>query len=52
MTSNTVEIVLEASAQPRLIGALRELWSFRGTIIAFAERDILVKDKQATSWLA
>jgi lipopolysaccharide transport system permease protein len=47
VTSNTVEVVLEASARPKLVGALRELWSFRGTILAFAERDIRVKYKQA-----
>jgi lipopolysaccharide transport system permease protein len=52
VTSNTVEIVLEASARPRLIGALRELWSFRGTILAFAERDIRVKYKQAVLGVA
>jgi lipopolysaccharide transport system permease protein len=50
--SNSVELVLEASARPRLIGALRELWSFRGTILAFAERDIRVKYKQAVLGVA
>jgi len=52
VTSNTVELVLEASARPKLIGALRELWSFRGTILAFAERDIRVKYKQAVLGVA
>ncbi len=52
MTSNTIELVLEASARPKLIGALRELWSFRGTILAFAERDIRVKYKQAVLGVA
>jgi ABC-type polysaccharide/polyol phosphate export permease len=47
-----VELVLEASARPRLIGALRELWAFRGTILAFAERDIRVKYKQAVLGVA
>jgi ABC-type polysaccharide/polyol phosphate export permease len=52
VTSNTAELVLEASARPRLISALRELWAFRGTILAFAERDIRVKYKQAVLGVA
>ncbi len=52
MTTNTVEMVLEASARPKLMGALRELWAFRGTILAFAERDIRVKYKQAVLGVA
>jgi len=52
VTSNTVELVLEASARPKLLGSLRELWSFRGTILAFAERDIRVKYKQAVLGVA
>lgn len=41
------ELILEATGRPTLRQALRELWSFRGTILAFAERDVRVKYKQA-----
>lgn len=41
------ELVIEGGPGRRLGRALRELWSFRGTILAFAERDIRVKYKQA-----
>lgn len=53
VTSNPIELVLEGSARSGLWDALRELWAFRGTILAFAERDIRVKYKQAVlgiSW--
>ena len=41
------ELVFEAEPQRRLRNALRELWSFRGGMLAFAERDVRVKYKQA-----
>lgn len=41
------ELVIEGGPHPRLGPALRELWSFRGVILAFAERDVRVKYKQA-----
>lgn len=43
MTTNRIELVVEATPRPMLRQALRELWAFRHTIIAFAERDIRVK---------
>jgi len=48
----TIELELVAGGRPRLAQALRELWSFRGTILAFAERDIRVKYKQAVLGVA
>ena len=47
-----VEVVIEATPRPRLRQALRELWAFRNTIMAFAERDIRVKYKQAVLGVA
>ncbi len=44
--------MLEASARPTLGQALRELWAFRGTVLAFAERDARVKYKQAVLGVA
>jgi lipopolysaccharide transport system permease protein len=41
------EQVIDASGRPRLRQAIRELWAFRGAIVAFAERDVRVKYKQA-----
>ncbi len=46
------ELVLEATARPSVAQALRELWAFRGTILAFAERDVRVKYKQAVLGVA
>lgn len=43
----TVELVVEAGHHPRLREALIELWAFRGTALAFAERTIRVKYAQA-----
>jgi lipopolysaccharide transport system permease protein len=40
------ELVIDSSPRPRLGQALRELWAFRHTILAFAERDVRVKYKQ------
>jgi lipopolysaccharide transport system permease protein len=41
------ELVFEPAPQHRLRSALRELWNFRGGLLAFAERDVRVKYKQA-----
>lgn len=41
------ELVLEAGSRLDRRAALREAWSFRGTVLAFAERDIRVQYKQA-----
>ncbi len=46
------EVVLEASPRSTLRQALWELWAFRGTIMAFAERDVRVKYKQAVLGVA
>ena len=50
--TNDIELVVEATPRPRLGPALRELWAFRDTVIAFAERDIRVKYKQAVLGVA
>ena len=47
-----IELEIVASSQPRLVQALRELWAYRGTILAFAVRDIRVKYKQAVLGVA
>lgn len=47
MTSPRTELVIEARPGRRLAVALRELWAFRWTVVAFAERDVRVKYKQA-----
>ena len=47
MRMEVPELVFEAKPQHRLRNALRELWSFRGGMLAFAERDVRVKYKQA-----
>jgi lipopolysaccharide transport system permease protein len=41
------ELVVEGGPRPRLRRALRELWAYRSTVLAFAERDVRVKYKQA-----
>ena len=46
------ELVLEATGRPAIGQALRELVAFRGTILAFAERDVRVKYKQAVLGVA
>ena len=52
MTASPLELEIVATARPRLVQSLRELWAFRGTILAFAERDIRVKYKQAVLGVA
>ena len=46
------ELVLESTGRPGLAQALRELFAFRGTVLAFAERDVRVKYKQAVLGVA
>src|SRR5438876_359919 len=41
-----IELIIEGGPRPRLGQALRELWAFRHTVLAFAERDVRVKYKQ------
>jgi lipopolysaccharide transport system permease protein len=52
MAITGIEVVIEATPRARLGQALRELWAFRNTIMAFAERDIRVKYKQAVLGVA
>ena len=46
------ELVIDASPHARLRQALRELWAFRGTVLALAERDVRVKYKEAVLGIA
>jgi homopolymeric O-antigen transport system permease protein len=41
------DLILTAGARAGRLEALREVWGFRGTVLAFAERDVRVKYKQA-----
>ena len=41
-----LELVVEGGRRVNLPQALRELWAFRHTVLAFAERDVRVKYKQ------
>ena len=43
---STSELIVEGIPKPRLLRSLRELWAYRGTVLAFAERNIRVKYKQ------
>jgi ABC-type polysaccharide/polyol phosphate export permease len=52
VTSSLPELVIEGGPRPRIRQALRELWGFRGTVLAFAERDVRVKYKQAVLGVA
>jgi hypothetical protein len=46
------EFVIQRGGSIRLIAALGELWTYRTIIVAFAERNIRVKHKQATLVIA
>jgi hypothetical protein len=48
----THEFVIERGGSVRLAAALRELWTYRAIIVAFAERDIRIKYKQAALGIA
>ena len=47
-----IELVIDGAPARRLGSALVEVWAFRGTIRAFAERDIRVKYKQSVLGVA
>jgi lipopolysaccharide transport system permease protein len=49
---NTTELVIEGRPKVHLLRSLRELWQYRGTIMAFAERNIRVNYKQAALGVA
>ena len=48
----TQEYVIERGASVRLASALRELWTYRAIILAFSERNIWIKYKQAALGIA
>jgi homopolymeric O-antigen transport system permease protein len=48
----TQEFVIERDGSVRLAAALRELWIYRAIIVAFAERNIRIKYKQAALGIA
>lgn len=52
MSRAVLELTIEGGPRPRLGQALRELWAFRGTVLAFAERDVRLKYKQAALGVA
>ena len=52
MTSYSFELEIVATGRPRLLQSLRELWAYRVTILAFPERDIWIKYKQAVPGVA
>src|SRR5947208_2227586 len=45
-SQHKIELIIDGGPRPRLGQALRELWAFRHTALAFAERDVRVKYKQ------
>ena len=47
MADRLPELVIDGAPSQRLLAALNEVWLFRSTIVAFAERDIRVKYKQS-----
>ena len=52
MSPPAVELVIEGGLHPPLSQSLRELWAFRRTVLAFAERDCRLKYKQAALGVA
>lgn len=52
MSVTPAELVTDGGQSPRLIQCLRELWLFRGTVLAFAERDCRLKYRQAVLGIA
>jgi homopolymeric O-antigen transport system permease protein len=48
----TQEFVVERGGSVRLAAALRELWAYRAIIVAFTERNIRIKYKQAALGIA
>ena len=49
---STVELVIEGRRKVNLLRSLRELWAYRSTVMAFAERNIRVQYKQAALGVA
>jgi ABC-type polysaccharide/polyol phosphate export permease len=47
VNASVPELVIEGGPSPRLTPALRELWAYRATVLAFAERQARLKYKQA-----
>ncbi len=52
MARVTVEFVIDADSHPTLMQRLRELWTFRELVWAFAERNVRLKYKQAAFGVA
>jgi lipopolysaccharide transport system permease protein len=50
--SEADEFILQAGTRVGKRAALRELWAFRGTVLAFAERSVRVQYKQAVFGIA
>jgi len=48
----TTELVIEGRPKVHILRSLRELWQYRGTVMAFAERNIRVNYKQAALGIA
>jgi len=49
---NSRELIIEGGPRPAVRAALLELWGYRATVLAFAERDVRVKYKQAVFGIA
>jgi lipopolysaccharide transport system permease protein len=47
MATSAVELVIESVTRTRQVDRLRELWAFREVVLAFAERNVRLKYKQA-----
>ena len=45
-------MILRSDARVGRLRAVHEVWGFRGTVLAFAERDVRVKYKQAVFGVA
>ena len=52
MTGTALELTIEGRAGGRLVPRLRELWAYREVVWAFAERNTLLKYKQAVLGVA
>jgi lipopolysaccharide transport system permease protein len=52
VAAQTREFVIERGGHVRLGSAIRELWAYRAIVVAFAERNIRIKYKQAVLGIA
>ena len=52
MSTGTAELVIEGRQKIRVVESFRELWAYRSTVAAFAERNIRVAYKQAVLGVA